>query len=74
MMDYNHWAPLGLVGEMLPDADNHVTLADDNDLGAPPVRHDLAPPDPWGKGMPCTRNRKPRATIGPGDLRPAGKP
>ena len=31
MMDYNHWAPLGLLGELLPWADNRVTLADETD-------------------------------------------
>ena len=25
MMDYNHWAALGLLGEILPWADNRVT-------------------------------------------------
>jgi len=31
MMDYNHWASLGLLGEILPAADNRVTLADERD-------------------------------------------
>jgi choline dehydrogenase-like flavoprotein len=31
MMDYNHWASLGLLGEILPAADNRVTLADEHD-------------------------------------------
>jgi choline dehydrogenase-like flavoprotein len=26
MMDYNHWCPLGLLGEILPNEDNRVTL------------------------------------------------
>ena len=193
MMDYNHWCPLGLLGEILPYADNRVTLAEDRDdlglpvakvhfdlyendkrlirfgvrtvsdileaagaeeiaedpryahlvgacrmgsdprtsvvdgwgqshdianlfvmdgsvmptqgsanpgltiqalaartadyiayhrqnilarerphlLGAPPIRHDLAPPDTWGKGMPRIRSRTPRTRLGAGGLRPA---
>jgi choline dehydrogenase-like flavoprotein len=31
MMDYNHWATLGLLGELLPWEDNRVTLAEDVD-------------------------------------------
>ncbi len=31
MMDYNHWASLGLLGEILPWADNRVTLSDETD-------------------------------------------
>ncbi|HEY1768641.1 MAG TPA: GMC family oxidoreductase [Chthoniobacterales bacterium] len=31
MMDYNHWASLGLLGEILPAADNRVTLSDERD-------------------------------------------
>jgi len=31
MMDYNHWATFGLLGEILPWPDNRVTLADDRD-------------------------------------------
>ncbi len=31
MMDYNHWAALGVLGEILPWADNRVELADDTD-------------------------------------------
>ncbi len=31
MMDYNHWAPLGVLGEILPWEDNTVTLADETD-------------------------------------------
>ena len=34
MMDYNHWAALGLLAEILPWADNRVTLAEDKDHGA----------------------------------------
>lgn len=30
-MDYNHWAPLGLMGEILPYADNRVELARETD-------------------------------------------
>jgi choline dehydrogenase-like flavoprotein len=36
MMDYNHWAALGLMGEILPHEDNRVELADDtDDFGIP---------------------------------------
>lgn len=31
MMDYNHWAALGVLGEILPAADNRVTLSDERD-------------------------------------------
>ena len=31
MMDFNHWAALGLLGEILPWADNRVELADGKD-------------------------------------------
>jgi hypothetical protein len=31
MMDYNHWAPLGVLGEILPWEDNRVELADEKD-------------------------------------------
>ena len=31
MMDYNHWATIAVLGEILPWADNRVELADDKD-------------------------------------------
>lgn len=31
MMDYNHWAAIAVLGEILPWADNRVTLADEKD-------------------------------------------
>jgi choline dehydrogenase-like flavoprotein len=31
MMDYNHWAALGLLGEILPHADNRIELSDERD-------------------------------------------
>lgn len=37
MMDYNHWSPLGLLGELLPAADNRVTLAKEKDRFGLPV-------------------------------------
>ncbi|MDQ2687955.1 MAG: GMC family oxidoreductase, partial [Armatimonadota bacterium] len=37
MMDYNHWAALGLLGEILPWADNCVELADEKDRNGLPV-------------------------------------
>ncbi len=37
MMDYNHWAALGVLGEILPWANNRVTLAEDKDRFGIPV-------------------------------------
>jgi len=31
MMDYNHWAAFGMLGELLPDARNRVELAEETD-------------------------------------------
>lgn len=39
MMDYNHWATFGFLGEILPWADNRVTLADERDQFGIPVAH-----------------------------------
>ena len=39
MMDYNHWAAFGLLGEILPWADNRVTLSEDKDRFGIPVAH-----------------------------------
>jgi choline dehydrogenase-like flavoprotein len=39
MMDYNHWAAFGLLGEILPWPDNTVTLADQKDRFGLPVAH-----------------------------------
>lgn len=39
MMDYNHWASFGLLGEILPWPDNRVTLAEDTDRFGLPVAH-----------------------------------
>ncbi len=39
MMDYNHWAGFGLLGEILPWANNRVTLAEDKDKFGLPVAH-----------------------------------
>lgn len=39
MMDYNHWATLGLLGEILPWPDNRVTLAKEADQFGLPVAH-----------------------------------
>jgi len=39
MMDYNHWASFGLLGEILPWADNTVTLSDDQDRFGLRVAH-----------------------------------
>ncbi len=37
MMDYNHWAALGVLGEILPWEDNRVTVADEKDIHGIPV-------------------------------------
>ena len=39
MMDYNHWCALGLLGEILPWADNRVTLSAERDRFGLPVAH-----------------------------------
>ena len=39
MMDYNYWATFGLLGEILPWADNRVTLAGETDRFGLPVAH-----------------------------------
>ena len=39
MMDYNHWSSFGLLGEILPWADNRVTLAEEKDQFGLPVAH-----------------------------------
>jgi choline dehydrogenase-like flavoprotein len=39
MMDYNHWGVLGLLGEILPHADNRVQLAEEKDQLGVPVAH-----------------------------------
>ncbi len=37
MMDYNHWAAIALLGEILPWEDNQVTLAEERDRHGLPV-------------------------------------
>ena len=37
LMDYNHWAAFGMLGEILPWPDNRVTLATDKDRFGLPV-------------------------------------
>jgi choline dehydrogenase-like flavoprotein len=37
MRDYNHWATIGVLNELLPHPDNRVTLADDVDAHGTPV-------------------------------------
>jgi hypothetical protein len=39
MMDYNHWAAFGMLGEILPWEDNRVTLAEEKDQFGLPVAH-----------------------------------
>jgi choline dehydrogenase-like flavoprotein len=41
MRDYNHWATIGVLNELLPHPDNRVTLADEKDqYGQPVARFD----------------------------------
>jgi choline dehydrogenase-like flavoprotein len=41
MRDYNHWAVLGALSELLPQPENRVTLADEKDqFGMPRARFD----------------------------------
>jgi len=43
MRDYNHWATVGVLNELLPAAGNRVTLADDEDRwGLPVARMDYS--------------------------------
>jgi choline dehydrogenase-like flavoprotein len=43
MRDYNHWATVGVLNELLPHADNRVTLADETDpYGLPVARFDYS--------------------------------
>ncbi|BBZ14306.1 GMC family oxidoreductase [Mycobacterium branderi] len=43
MRDYNHWATIGVLNELLPHADNRVTLADEADqYGIPVARFDYS--------------------------------
>ena len=37
MMDYNHWGAIALLGELLPNADNRVELAEEKDHRGLPV-------------------------------------
>ncbi len=37
MMDYNHWAAFGLLGEILPHADNRVQIAEEKDQFGIPI-------------------------------------
>ncbi|HEX6819878.1 MAG TPA: GMC family oxidoreductase [Ktedonobacterales bacterium] len=37
MMDYNHWAAIGVLGEILPHADNRVELVEENDEHGVPL-------------------------------------
>ncbi len=39
MMDYNHWATLGVLGEILPWSDNRVTLGEEKDQFGLPIPH-----------------------------------
>ena len=37
MRDYNHWATLGMLNELLPHPENRITLADETDQHGMPV-------------------------------------
>jgi len=39
MRDYNHWATIGVLNELLPQAENRVTLAAETDIYGLPVAH-----------------------------------
>ena len=39
MRDYNHWTTIGVLNELLPQAENRVTLADEKDSYGVPVAH-----------------------------------
>lgn len=39
MMDYNHWATFGFLGEILPWPDNRVTVAEERDQFGLPIAH-----------------------------------
>jgi choline dehydrogenase-like flavoprotein len=39
MMDYNHWATFGFLGEILPWADNRVTLSEERDEFSIPIAY-----------------------------------
>ncbi len=46
MRDYNHWAVLGVLNELLPHAENRVTLTDEKDtFGLPIPRFDYSQSD-----------------------------
>ncbi|MEO5724409.1 MAG: GMC family oxidoreductase [Ilumatobacteraceae bacterium] len=41
MRDYNHWSTIGVLNELLPQADNRITIADETDpYGIPVARMD----------------------------------
>ena len=44
MMDYNHWAAIGVLGEILPWRDNRVELAEEKDRFGIPVAKVTVPP------------------------------
>jgi choline dehydrogenase-like flavoprotein len=39
MRDYNHWSTVGVLNELLPRAENRVTLADEHDRRGVPLAH-----------------------------------
>ena len=72
MRDYNHWFTLGVLNELLPHAENRVTLADETDAHGDADRPDglhaspttTAPTSPTPSAS-CTRSGRPRAPRTP---------
>ena len=64
MRDYNHWTVLGVLCELLPQAENRVTLADEHDRHGLPVAkftHSLGEND---KANIAYANEDPRGHLG----------
>ncbi len=56
MRDYNHWAVLGVLNELLPHPENRVTLAEDRDqLGLPVARMDYSLSDNDRANIDCAK-------------------
>jgi len=56
MRDYNHWATIGVLNELLPHPDNRVTLADEQDRhGRPVARMDYSLSDNDKRNMEYSR-------------------
>ncbi len=56
MRDYNHWAVLGVLNELLPHPDNRVTLAEERDqFGLPVARMDYSLSDNDRANIDCAK-------------------